>query len=508
MLWIALYFPQLALDSLTRGAGESLLKNLPLVIHHGEARRPIIYALNTAAREAGLRVGMPLAAARAACGDLTALARLPDKESQVLLRAAHWCAQYTPSVALDADCVLLEVSTTLKLFGGIGQLVGAIRHGLHKQGLHVLVGVAPTPLAAQLLAKATQYQPRTRMCRDTTQLAERLHDLPLILFGWPGDVINTLATLGLTRIHDLQQLPRRDLQSRFGDTVVVALDQALGIKADPRQYISLPTSFAGEHEFLFELTDSAQLLPSAESLLFEMEGFMRARAAATEQLVVTLKHGRNALTKITLGTREPQRHANHWLRLLREKFARAELAAPVMAISIHAEQLQPYLAQTQNLLHTRGEAVAGQMSQLVDRLAARLGDRAVYQLQVRDDHRPEFAGQQMAQADAGPMPQVVRKRAPQRSNALPSRRAIQPKQPNRPSWLLREPRALTVMQDVPQYHGALTLLAGPERIETGWWDGKPVARDYFVARNRLHEVCWIFRDYRQARQWFLHGLFA
>jgi protein ImuB len=52
------------------------------------------------------------------------------------------------------------------------------------------------------------------------------------------------------------------------------------------------------------------------------------------------------------------------------------------------------------------------------------------------------------------------------------------------------------------------MLAGPERIEAGWWDEKPVSRDYFVARNPRGETLWVYRELSTPRQWYLHGVFA
>ena len=55
------------------------------------------------------------------------------------------------------------------------------------------------------------------------------------------------------------------------------------------------------------------------------------------------------------------------------------------------------------------------------------------------------------------------------------------------------------------------LRDGPERIESGWWDGADVRRDYFVAENPRGEIVWIYRDHRYGiddGEWFLHGVFA
>jgi protein ImuB len=75
-------------------------------------------------------------------------------------------------------------------------------------------------------------------------------------------------------------------------------------------------------------------------------------------------------------------------------------------------------------------------------------------------------------------------------------------------WLLTAPRTLTARQELPQYHGPLTVLSGPERIETGWWDGQPARRDYFIARNPQGEMLWIYRELAQPDHWFLHGHFG
>jgi protein ImuB len=54
----------------------------------------------------------------------------------------------------------------------------------------------------------------------------------------------------------------------------------------------------------------------------------------------------------------------------------------------------------------------------------------------------------------------------------------------------------------------LELESGPERIESGWWDGRDVRRDYYVARNPAGVWFWVFRDREPSGRWFLHGVFG
>ena len=72
---------------------------------------------------------------------------------------------------------------------------------------------------------------------------------------------------------------------------------------------------------------------------------------------------------------------------------------------------------------------------------------------------------------------------------------------------MAEPQPLTVRDARPWHGGPLQLLSGPERIESGWWGGGDVARDYYVARAGNGARLWIYRA-RDVSAWFLHGVFA
>jgi protein ImuB len=86
--------------------------------------------------------------------------------------------------------------------------------------------------------------------------------------------------------------------------------------------------------------------------------------------------------------------------------------------------------------------------------------------------------------------------------------------PTRPVWLLSQPQPLPERGCRPWLEGhALQLLAGPERIESGWWDGESAARDYFIARAGDGALVWIYRPrlppaHADDAGWFLHGRFA
>jgi protein ImuB len=300
-----------------------------------------------------------------------------------------------------------------------------------------------------------------------------------------------LSALGLARVCDLAVQPRAGLRRRLGDAVADDLDRALGNLPDPREAFVAPEPFASCIDLVFETADAERLARFAARLLAEMEGHLRARGAAAAAITLDFKHGRDHVTSMRFGSRTPLRAAEDWLKLLRERLAAKPLDATVVAMTLRAESTVAWSGETQSWLPTR-EKRQEQWHSLLDRFTSRLGPSCVFRIETKNDHRPESAWGSSQHGESG---------AAGRAASIGSDRT-------RPLMLLMQPKSLVILDGAPQYRGALTLLAGPERIETGWWDGKPVARDYFVAKNPLHEVCWVYRDYRFGRQWFLQGVFA
>jgi protein ImuB len=144
--------------------------------------------------------------------------------------------------------------------------------------------------------------------------------------------------------------------------------------------------------------------------------------------------------------------------------------------------------------------------QLVERLRARLGEAAVHGLCLVPEHRPEAAQAEIETTAVCPAPTGKGRRAnaPVAGGPPPTR---QDGSCLRPVWLLAEPQPLAG-RERPRYEGPLEIEDGPERIESGWWDGRDVRRDYYVARTPAGARVWIFRERRAPGGWFLHGVFG
>ena len=241
-------------------------------------------------------------------------------------------------------------------------------------------------------------------------------------------------------------------------------------------------------------------------MLLELEGALRGRGAGVQHLVLTLEHPRRARTRVALDFASPEREAQFILAIAREKLARLALAAPTVGIELRADALLARAARCASWLPGEREQALDR-ERLQERLCARLGRERVFAIALADDHRPERDWKRGQAAIS-----KARDTSPRNASAgegSVSRFGNSGLPPvSRPLFLLKRPQRLIVREGVPGLQGALEMLAGPERIEAGWWDGEEVRRDYYVAANASGETFWVFREHRDPPAWYLHGVFA
>lgn len=446
-------------------------------------------AANARALAAGLRPGLGLASALALAPELVARQRDPVGEAGLLAELACWAAQFTPQLALDApDCVVLDIGASLKLFGGLEALMTRIAHGGAALGLELALAAAPTPLAARWLAMSGG----GRIVEHRAQLPARLAPLPVDMLACCADEkhavrpesIALLQAIGIATLGQCLHLPRDGLARREAQAVTRALDRALGRLPDPRVPFVPPQVFRSRIELPVPSADADQLGFAARRLLAALDGHLAARQAGIEHFRLQLEHDEQPATTLTVHLGVIARDEARCALLAREHLAALSLAAPVTAVALEAAQILPLPGESGALFGPRpgGSEPAAARSLLVERLRARLGEAAVGGLAAHADHRPERAWQAVA------------------PRAAASVRAAAPLQP-RPVWLLPEPQPLAGCD-------TLQLLAGPERIESGWWDGHDIARDYHIALGPQGRLLWVFRELGGEDRWFVHGIFG
>ncbi|HZF15672.1 MAG TPA: DNA polymerase Y family protein [Steroidobacteraceae bacterium] len=487
-LWMAIHFPQLALEALERDVDE----RRPHAVIDGSGSAQRVAACDRAAARAGVCAGMALNAAIALAPRLMARPRQRNAEQWLLERCAAWAGQFTPLVSLEPpDALLLEVKGSLGLFEGAAALSERISGALGSRGLSACVTLAPTPRASLWLARSG----RNAIVMEPAALTGALADLPVRSLGWSEAILELLAAMGVYTVGDCLRLPRAGWAQRFGAELLEALDEATGRTPQIRRGYQRAQRFNARFEPAAEVSETERLAVALEPLLEALGRFLRGRQGGISSFVIGLRHRRAAESILRVGLAAPSADARHFMTLARARLERHGLPEPVTELRLRSGAVLPMGFTSGSIFRATKAAPEGTggVPRLVERLRARLGEAAVFGVCLVPEHRPEAAWRkaQLA-ADA-----IVRAhREPVEIDAV------------RPLWMLTQPEALKVADDGPRYRGPLVIESGPERIETGWWDGKDIARDYYIARDSRGVRLWIYQERRAPGGWFWHGIFG
>jgi protein ImuB len=402
----------------------------------------------------------------------------PDT-SAALQELGRHAQSFTSFVSLEPpNALLLEIKGSVKLFGSLQQLHADIDERWRRLARTAKSATAPSTLAALWLARAGD----PALMEDIELLPSRLAKVPIACTGWQAEQLQTLRAMGVTSLGELMRLPRAGLTRRLNPALVADLDIALARQPAPRRAFVRRERFRERCDFETETEHVAYLEKALEPLIERCARFLRGRQAGIQALQLRLKHREGPVTRVQLGLASITSERRRLSDVLCQKLTRLELRAPVRGMELISGSLRNLSASSLDVFAgLTGAGSRDSAPQLVERLRARLGEEAVYGVCLIPEHRPEAAWRRVHELCL-----TAGVKAEQGVDQQP-----------RPVWLLSEPLPCPKPE----------VLQGPERIESGWWDGKGVARDYYIAVQPQGARLWVFQE-RQSKRWYVHGVFA
>jgi protein ImuB len=481
---------------------------------------------------------MPLAEARALAAEAHFAAHEPRADREELRTLAEWCQLFSPEVALEEvdqpESLFLDVTGTGSFFGGEQALAKQATDEFARHGYWAKATIADTVGAAWAMAcyGSVPIDSGTDAADDGTGgmpgalrghvfgqdgtasgpivlpaggQREALGPLPIEALRLSPAVVQMLHRLDVRRVEQLLALPRAALPSRFGKEVLHRIDQALGHVAE--LLIPEPLPEPVEVSWPFEpATDDWQVIEAVcERLLERIMEQLRPRCRGIRRLECSLRVAAGKVP-LTVGLLQPSASVPHLMGLVRLHCERLQVGGEVSDLVVRAADVVPLeFAQAQLFEDEAGEDRWRSFPGLIERLSNRLGEKAVLRPRLLPDAQPEYAYRFEPW-----LGQNVSARPPNPDSPAEERLP-------RPPWLKCQPVAVPVVSPVPdgppsqfvwqeQCH-VIARSWGPERIETGWWRGQDVRRDYYLVESTAGQRFWLFRTVRDG-DWFLHGTFA
>jgi len=468
-------------------------------------------AVDRKAAQMNLRVGMPLADARAMIPTLKVVEADEEADRKLIERIADWCDRYTPLVALDPPHgLLLDVTGVAQLFGGERALLDSAHAAIAKQGFAVKAAIAGNAAAARALAHYAE-----GMIAEPSAEAEAIAMLPIAALQLDAEALHGLKRAGLKTIGAVASRTRAELTKRFGAKMVALIDCALGLAEKPiSPRRALPDCMA-EHRFAEPVVTEAVIAESLLSLAKTLAAVLEKRGEGMRALAASFYRADGVVRRIIIETGKPLRDPVVIQKLFRERLD--SLTDPLDPgfgfdlIRLEVSRAERYDAQAGRL--EESDAGKREIAYLIDRLAARFGPQRVLSFCPLDSHIPEAAGAAIPAQYTKP------------TKASWQKLSAANEAPRRPLRMFAQPEPIDVMAEVPdgpplrfrwrRVAHQVARAEGPERIAMEWWrhqEPKPT-RDYYRVEDDEGRRFWLYRDGLYEREtdrprWYVHGVFA
>ena len=492
-----------------------------------------IVELDAAASGLGLFAGQNLSDARAIVPDLEAREIDRDTTARVFADFADWHSNASPIVSIVTDIspwgdLALDITGVSHLFGGEAQMLERLTHRLTGLGYTVNGAVASTLGAAWALAR---YMPGRVVAEGNEQAM--LRALPVAALRLETEQVESLKQFGLKQIGQLYARDRHALQARFGTSLLLRLDQALGWleeKSTPR----LPLAeYSVERRFPEPIGLIEDVLLTAHDLAVTLSVQLERAGFGAQTFHLFLYRVDHKVMMLSVNSARATRDATHIGRLFSYRAERLEgeydAGFGIDMIRLAATSLSP-LGAVQSGAFGSDDGAAS-LDTLYDLMSSRLGALAVVRSQPVNSYIPELAVRlEPAIAPAPP---------PDEEPPLVTR--------SRPLRLLPQPEPVTVIAEVPDAPPSRMIwrrvsyrfvkASGPERLAAEWQHtalrlalsesaieaslGEEAAqfyheghqtRDYYIAEDEAGRRFWLFRlgllGLAPEPRWYLHGFFA
>ena len=226
--------------------------------------------------------------------------------------------------------------------------------------------------------------------------AKLFYDLPLAALGLDEKTVADMARAGLRRIGDIALRPRAPITARFGPVPMARLDALKGLERSSIAPRFRPPDFCAERRFASPIQTIEAIEVQLRKLADDLVVLLERQAKGARRIELSLYRVDGAVRRILFGASRPLNEARAIVRLIAERLASpdedeidAGFGVDLMRLAcLKAEPLAPSEAELERAHEAER---ARSLAELLDRLSARLGARAVTRRELIDAHLPEQA---------------------------------------------------------------------------------------------------------------------
>lgn len=494
--YLYIWFRYLATDRLAKVRPE--LRGKSFLLYTPEHGRMVVKAVSRQLAKEGVSPGMVVADVRAILPSVEVFSADAVAEEKLLTDLAEWCIRYSPIVAADfPDGLILDISGCPHLWGGEISYWRSITDRLRKGGYEVRAAIADTVGTAWAVARYG----KTAMIIESGKQAEALSLLPPAALRLDYTTLQRMDKLGFRQVGQFINIPRLNLRRRFGDALLMRLDQALGTLSEPLQPVQPAPVYLERLPCLEPIRTATGIEIAIKRLLEALCERLSQEGKGMRTGILKGFRVDEEIEQVEIGTGRASRNATHLFKLFELKIPEIEPALGIELFTLEATLVED-VTESQEVLWSTTNRDRTAISELLDNIAGKVGIQNIRRYLPQEHYWPERSIKKINSLDEQPKTEW-------RTDYL------------RPIHLLPRPEPVDVMVVLPdyppmhfRYKGEIIRVAradGPERIEQEWWLQSGPPRDYYRIEDERGARYWLFRlglYGNEKPQWFLHGYFV
>jgi protein ImuB len=497
--FISLWFRHLMTDRLALRQPE--LKDVPFVFAAPVRNRMVITAANLLAETQGITVGMAAADAKAIVPNLQVIDDIPGQSAKLLKALGEWCIRYSPLIAVDLpDGLIMDVSGCAHLWSGERGYLKEIVTRLRSKGYDVRGSMADTVSTAWAIARFGRLKPII----EPGAQSDALLSLPPAALRLDPLILERLQKLGFYTIKSFIGVKRSVLRRRFGQGLLLRLDQALGNEDEPLQLLQPAEPYSERLPCLEPIRTATGIEIAIKTLLEILCLRLKGEGKGIRTAILKGYRVDGQIIQADIGTNRASHDINHLFKLFELKIPLLEPALGIELFTLEAPKVEDAEPEQEELWSFEGRGLADtSLAELLDRLANKIGANNIHRFLPQEHYWPERS---------------VKSTISLKEKPATAWRTGRP----RPSLLLPRPERIEVTALIPDYPPMLFIYKdevhhikkadGPERIEREWWLDQGEHRDYYQVEDEKGQRYWLFRSGHysgdHSKQWFIHGFFA
>jgi len=496
--FVSIWFPYLATDWFC--LKEPTLKNTALVLQAPVRGCATITAANKQAQAQGVVVGMTLADAKALFPQLRIKNDKPGLTAQLLARIAEWCIRFTPVAAINLpEGIVLDASGCAHLWGSEEAYLSDITNRLAARGYTTRMAMADTVGAAWAMARFG----KEPFIVESGKQNQALLPLPPAALRLSYNTVVRLQKLGLRQVKDFISMPRTALRRRFGANFLQRLAQALGEEEEAVTPVYPPEPYQERLPCIEPIVTLTGIEIALQHLLQALCNRLHKEGKGLRTAYFRCYLVDGGAQGIEIGTSRASHGQAHLFELFSLKLSTICPNEGIELFVLEATSVEGHAPAQESLWEVNGSTTNAQLSELVDRLAGKVGWEAISRYLPAEHWWPE--------------------RSFLKTSSLIQNNDVEwNTYRRRPLQVMPQPQKIEVTAPIPdyppmlfRYKGQLHKIVkadGPERIEQEWWIQEGEHRDYYCVEDEEGCRYWLFRlghyNEEKTHQWFLHGFFA